>query len=63
MLRMANVQTDDIRNSLSGIKLFEGMTPAQQDWVAQHVHRRDFEAGRNVISKPSYAMVVSLNKR
>jgi len=63
MLRMANVQTDDIRNSLSGIKLFEGMTPAQQDWVAQHVHRRDFEAGRNVmtIEQPGEAVFVLLS--
>jgi len=60
---MANVQTDDIRNSLSGIKLFEGMTPAQQDWVAQHVHRRDFEAGRNVmtIEQPGEAVFVLLS--
>ena len=63
MLRMANVQTDDIRNSLSGIKLFEGMTPPQQDWVAQHVHRRDFEAGRNVmtIEQPGEAVFVLLS--
>ena len=63
MLKMANVQTDDIRNSLSGIKLFEGMTPTQQDWAAQHVHRRDFEAGRNVmtIEQPGEAVFVLLS--
>jgi CRP/FNR family cyclic AMP-dependent transcriptional regulator len=50
MLKMANLQTDDIRNQLLKIKLFEGMTPMQLDWVAKHVHRRTFEAGRNVMT-------------
>jgi CRP/FNR family cyclic AMP-dependent transcriptional regulator len=50
MLKMANLQTDDISNQLLKIKLFEGMTPAQLDWVAKHVHRRNFEAGRNVMT-------------
>jgi CRP/FNR family transcriptional regulator, cyclic AMP receptor protein len=50
MLRMVNVTTDDTRNQLLKIKLFEGMTPAQLDWVARNTHRRKFEAGRNVMT-------------
>ena len=50
MLKMANVRTDNTRNLLSYIQLFEGLTPTQLDWVAQHAHRRNFEAGRNVMT-------------
>lgn len=50
MLKMANVLTNDTRNLLTYIRLFEGMTPTQLDWVAQHAHRRNFEAGRNVMT-------------
>ena len=63
MLRMANVRTDDTRNLLSYIQLFEGLTPAQFDWVAQRAHRRNFEAGRNVmtIEQPGEAVYVILH--
>jgi CRP/FNR family transcriptional regulator, cyclic AMP receptor protein len=63
MLRMANVRTDDTRNLLSYIQLFEGMTPTQLDWVAQHAHRRNFEAGRNVmtIEQPGEAVYIILH--
>jgi CRP/FNR family cyclic AMP-dependent transcriptional regulator len=59
---MANVRTDDTRNWLSYIQLFEGLTPSQLDWVAQHAHRRNFEAGRNVmtIEQPGEAVYVIL---
>ena len=62
MLGMVNVRTEDTRNLLSYIKLFEGMTPSQLDWVAQHAHRRNFEAGRNVmtIEQPGEAVFVIL---
>jgi CRP/FNR family transcriptional regulator, cyclic AMP receptor protein len=63
MLRMANVRTDDTRNLLSDIQLFEGVTPTQLDWVAQHAHRRAFEAGRNVmtIEQPGEAVFIILH--
>ena len=63
MLRMANVRTDDTRNLLSYIQLFEGMTPAQLDWVGQRAHRRNFEAGRNVmtIEQPGEAVYIILH--
>jgi len=62
MLRMANIRTDDTRNLLSYISLFEGLTPAQLNWVAEHAHRRNFEAGRNVmtIEQPGEAVFVIL---
>jgi len=62
MLRMANIRTDDTRNLLSYIKLFEGLTITQLNWVAEHAHRRSFEAGRNVmtIEQPGEAVFVIL---
>jgi CRP/FNR family cyclic AMP-dependent transcriptional regulator len=63
MLKMADVRMNDTRNLLSYIQLFEGMTPTQLDWVAQHAHRRVFEAGRNVmtIEQPGEAVYVILH--
>jgi CRP/FNR family cyclic AMP-dependent transcriptional regulator len=63
MLKMADVRTHDTRNLLSYIQLFEGMTPSQLDWVAQHAHRRNFEAGRNVmtIEQPGEAVYIILH--
>jgi CRP/FNR family cyclic AMP-dependent transcriptional regulator len=60
---MATVKLDDTRNLLSYIQLFEGMTPAQLDWVAQRSHRRNFEAGRNVmtIEQPGEAVYIILH--
>jgi len=63
MFKMANVLTNDTRNLLSYIQLFEGMTPVQLDWVAQRAHRRNFEAGRNVmtIEQPGEAVYIILH--
>jgi len=63
MLKMVDVKMNDTRNLLSYIQLFEGMTPTQLDWVAQHAHRRVFEAGRNVmtIEQPGEAVYVILH--
>ena len=63
MLKMANVKLDDTRNLLSYIQLFEGLAPAQLDWIAQHAHRRNFEAGRNVmtIEQPGEAVYIILH--
>lgn len=49
MLRMTEIKKDDTRNILSDIKLFEGLTPAQLDWVAQRAHRRVFTEGANIM--------------
>ncbi len=59
----ASRQEDDTRNLLTDIKLFAGLTPAQLDWVAQHAHRRVFEAGRNVliIDQPGEAVYIILH--
>src|SRR5574339_1091711 len=54
---------DSTRNLLADIELFEGMTPTQLDWVAQHAHRRVFETGRNVmtIEQPGEAVYIILH--
>lgn len=63
MLRMAEIKKDDTRNLLSDIKLFEGLTPTQLDWVAQRAHRRVFAAGTNVmtVEQPGEAVYVILH--
>lgn len=63
MLRMVETKKDSTRNLLSDIELFVGLTPAQLDWVAQHAHRRAFEAGRNVmtIEQPGEAVYIILH--
>ena len=60
---MVDFKKDDTRNWLSYIKLFEGLTPTQLDWVAQRAHRRVFEAGRNVITieQPGEAVYIILH--
>src|SRR5512146_1525432 len=57
------VRKDDTRNLLAEINLFAGLTPVQLDWVAQHTHRRVFEAGRNVmtIEQPGEAVYIILH--
>lgn len=60
---MVDFKKDDTRNLLSYIKLFEGLTPTQLNWVAQRAHRRVFEAGRNVltIEQPGEAVYIILH--
>jgi CRP/FNR family cyclic AMP-dependent transcriptional regulator len=63
MFKMAELKKDDTRNLLADIQLFEGLTPAQLDWVAQHAHRRVFSAGTNVLTaeQPGEAVYVILH--
>ena len=63
MLRMTEIKRDDTRNILSDIKLFEGLSSAQLDWVAKHAHRRIFTAGTNVltIEQPGEAVFIILH--
>jgi CRP-like cAMP-binding protein len=60
---MTEVKRDDTRNILSDIKLFEGLSSAQLDWVAKHAHRRIFNAGTNVITieQPGEAVFIILH--
>ena len=53
----------DTRNLLSDISLFEGLTPAQLDWVAKNAHRRVFAAGTNVmtVEQPGEAVFIILH--
>jgi CRP/FNR family cyclic AMP-dependent transcriptional regulator len=63
MLKMAEIKKDDTRNLLADIQLFEGLTPAQLEWVAQRAHRRAFPAGTNVltIEQPGEAVYIILH--
>jgi CRP/FNR family cyclic AMP-dependent transcriptional regulator len=63
MLKMADLKKDDTRNLLAEIQLFNGLTPAQLDWVSQRAHRRVFSAGTNVltIEQPGEAVYIILH--
>ncbi len=63
MLTMADIKKDDTRNLLTDIRLFEGLTPAQLDWVARRAHRRSFPAGTNVLTaeQPGEAVYIILH--
>ena len=63
MLRMTEIKRDDTRKNLSDIKLFEGLSSAQLDWVAKQAHRRVFNAGTNVmtIEQPGEAVYIILH--
>jgi CRP-like cAMP-binding protein len=63
MHHMTELKKDDTRNLLSDIRLFEGLPPAQLDWIAQRAHRRVFSAGANLmtIDQPGEAVYVILH--
>jgi CRP/FNR family cyclic AMP-dependent transcriptional regulator len=63
MRTMAEIKSDNTRNLLADIKLFEGLTPQQLDWIAQRAHRRVFAAGTNVltIEQPGEAVYIILH--
>ena len=63
MLRMVELKKDDTRNILSDIQMFEGLTPAQLDWVSHRAHRRVFPTGKNVmlVEQPGEAVYVILH--
>lgn len=63
MLRMTNIQNDNTRNILSDIRLFEGLSSAQLDWVSRRAHRRIFPAGANVMTaeQPGEAVYIVLH--
>lgn len=60
---MVELKKDDTRNILSDIQLFEGLTPAQLDWVSHRAHRRVFPTGRNVmiVEQPGEAVYIILH--
>jgi len=60
---MTELKKDDTRNILSDIKLFEGLTPGQLDWMSKHAHRRAFAAGMNVmtVEQPGEAVYIILH--
>ena len=63
MFKMAEIKKDDTRSLLAEIQLFQGLTSAQLDWVAQRAHQRVFPAGTNVLTveQPGEAVYIILN--
>src|SRR5512133_988468 len=63
MIRMIEFKRDDTRHLLSDIKLFDGLTTTQLDWISKHAHRRVFNAGMNVmtVEQPGEAVYVILH--
>ena len=63
MFKMVEIKRDDTRNLLADIQLFEGLIPAQLDWVAQRANRRAFPAGTNVLTaeQPGEAVYIILH--
>jgi len=63
MLRMAETHTDDTRNILSFIPLFEGLKDSELNWIAARAHRRLFSTGANIITaeQPGEAVYVILH--
>jgi CRP/FNR family transcriptional regulator, cyclic AMP receptor protein len=63
MLKMTDFKRDDTRHLLSDIKLFEGLTTTQLDWISKHAHRRVFNAGMNVmtVEQPGEAVYIILH--
>jgi CRP/FNR family cyclic AMP-dependent transcriptional regulator len=63
MFKMAEIKKDDTRSLLAEIQLFQGLTSAQLDWVAQRTHQRVFSAGTNVltIEQPGEAVYIILH--
>jgi len=62
MLRMDELRSDDTRNLLSAIPLFQGLGPVELNWIAQRAHRRMFSAGTNLITaeQPGEAVYIIL---
>jgi CRP/FNR family cyclic AMP-dependent transcriptional regulator len=60
---MTELKRDDTRHLLSDIKLFEGLTTTQLDWISKHAHRRVFNAGMNVmtVEQPGEAVFIILH--
>ena len=63
MLTMSHIRTDDTRNILSFIPLFEGLKDSELNWIAARAHRRVFSAGTNVITaeQPGEAVYLILH--
>jgi CRP/FNR family cyclic AMP-dependent transcriptional regulator len=62
MISMLDIKSNDTRNILESIPLFNGLGPAQLAWIAQHAHRRMFPAGTGIVTaeQPGEAVYVIL---
>ncbi len=50
MLRMADLKSDETRNILGTIPLFDGLTATELNWVAHQAHRRMVAAGTSIVT-------------
>ncbi len=62
MYRMTENHSDDTRNILPAIPLFNGLSDSQLSWIAQRAHRRVFPTGQEIIAaeQPGEAVYVIL---
>jgi CRP/FNR family transcriptional regulator, cyclic AMP receptor protein len=62
MLRMVDVHSDDTRNILSAIPLFDGLNLVELNWIAERAHRRVFPAGKSIFTaeQPGEAVYIIL---
>jgi CRP-like cAMP-binding protein len=60
---MTDVRTDETRNILSFIPLFQGLGAVELNWIAARAHRRLFNAGRDIITaeQPGEAVYIILH--
>lgn len=63
MVRMFPFAADSTRNLLESIPLFEGLAPADLNWLSARAHRRLFAAGTNILTaeQPGEAVYVILH--
>lgn len=63
MVRMFPFSADTTRSLLEGIPLFEGLAPADLNWLSARAHRRLFAAGTNILTaeQPGEAVYVILH--
>jgi CRP/FNR family cyclic AMP-dependent transcriptional regulator len=59
---MVDVRSDDTRNILSAISLFDGLGLAELNWISARAHRRVFPAGKSIFTadQPGEAVYVIL---
>jgi CRP/FNR family cyclic AMP-dependent transcriptional regulator len=62
MYHMTEIRSDNTRNLLSVIPLFQGLDEVQLNWISQRAHRRLFPAGTRIITaeQPGEAVYIIL---
>jgi len=62
MFKMTDIYSDDTRNILTAIPLFNGLDESQLAWIAQRAHRRLFPVGTRIVTaeQPGEAVYIIL---